>query len=101
MEALGVAAMTRQAHPDPLRLKAIRERWTSEFPRITIFASASYALELLSLAYYIQIGNDGNCYAEEFRPKLQDLLNDPAVIEYQRGFNNWLREKGMSDEDNE
>src|SRR5437667_10155251 len=32
MEALGVAAMTRQADTHPLRLKAIRERWASEFP---------------------------------------------------------------------
>jgi hypothetical protein len=101
LESLAVAVMTRQANPHPLQLKSVRERWTREFPRITIFGSASYALELLSLAYYIQLGVDGNYYAEEFRPQLQDLLNDSNVIKFQRDFLNWFREQGLTAEENE
>ena len=72
---------------------------TAQFPRPVIPMSAGYALEMLSLAYYVELGNDGNCYSENFRPQLQDLLNDPAVIEFQRGFTNWLRENGYSEEE--
>src|SRR5262245_16832027 len=98
MLRLAVTITTRNPNPRQFELEALRERWMSSFPRVAIFNSASHALELLSLAYYVQIGKDGNCYAEDFGPELQDLLSDPAVIEFQRGFNNWLRDAGPPEE---
>jgi hypothetical protein len=45
---------------------------------------ATGVLDALSLGYFIELGKDGKYYLDEFRPQLQDLLNDPAVIEFRR-----------------
>ncbi len=99
LECLGVCYFPHGQSPDRMQLSVRRANMTRQFPRPVILISAGYALEMLSLAYYVKLGHDGNCYAENFQPQLQDLLNDPAVIEFQRGFSNWLRENGYSEED--
>ena len=99
LECLGVCYFPHGQNPDQVQVSVLRAHMTAQFPRPVILMSAGYALEMLSLAYYVELGNDGNCYSENFRPQLQDLLNDPAVIEFQRGFTNWLRENGYSEEE--
>ena len=54
--------------------------------RANILYNACYLLETISLAYYIQRRKDGKSYGEDFRPQLQDLLNDPAVIAIRRKY---------------
>ena len=56
-----------------------RAEVTLEFPQISVWLSAAYALELLSLSYRIKIGEDGKPYADDFSPALQALLHDPKV----------------------
>jgi len=98
-ENLGVCYFPRGQSPDRVQLAVLRAHKTRQFSRFVILVSAGHALEMLSLAYYVTRGNDGNCYAEDFRPQLQDLLNDPAVLEFQRGFTRWLQENGYAEED--
>jgi hypothetical protein len=59
-----------------------RAEVTLEFPQISAWLSSAYALELLSLSCWIEIGEDGKPYADDFRPTLQDLLNDPKVKDF-------------------
>jgi hypothetical protein len=73
-----------KAQPDPEKTKKLRDVCAKVFPRIMLMTAAADALDLLSLARFIELGKDGKHYAEEFRPQLQDLLNDPAVIEFRR-----------------
>jgi hypothetical protein len=75
--------ITGTSQNDPRNIAPRRELF-SKWPRITILNSAGYALEMVSIASYIRSGKSGDCYIEDFRPQLQDLLLDPVVIEMRR-----------------
>jgi hypothetical protein len=64
--------------------KKVREACARVYPRGMIMNLATGVLDALSLGYFIELGKDGKYYLDEFRPQLQDLLNDPAVIEFRR-----------------
>jgi hypothetical protein len=78
------------------RNRQCRERIMLECPRFTIHTSASYALVMLSLAYYFHLGKDGKIYVEEYRHQLQDLLHDPEVIEFRRKLKSEFEGEGGS-----
>ncbi len=70
--------------------------WVYKWPRTWLHSTAANALATLSLAYYARPGKDGNYYEEEFRPQLQDLLHDPAVVRLRREYRKTLRDLGTS-----
>jgi len=84
LQSLAVGIKIPGTTEDDPRNRIGREEMTRKWPRYMIMMSAGYALDMLSLAYYFQMGKDGEFYFEEYRSKLQDLLHDPEVIELRR-----------------
>src|SRR6266496_1060873 len=82
----GLNRSTTPCDLDEATLKSLRDNCVSLYPRYKLLMSAGNALVTLSLAYYIQLGKDGKFYAQEFRPQLQDLLNDPAVLDFRKWY---------------
>ena len=85
-----------QASPEN---RPYRRKLMSEHPRFVIHFSAGFALEMLSLAYYFRLGKDGKFYGDEFRPQLQDLLNDPVVIETGRKIRSLMSDGEQSQDE--
>lgn len=56
-----------------------RAEVTLEFPQISAWLSAGYALELFSNTYWLEAGEDGKPRADDYHPALQDLLHDRKV----------------------
>jgi len=63
--------------------------------RCSLLFYGGLILDLISTAYYIALGKDGKFYLEDFRPQLQDLLHDPAVIELRRNLDSDMPGLGL------
>jgi hypothetical protein len=84
--SLAVGVKIPDTQEDDPRNRPERRKFILDMPRFTIAMSAAYALDMLSLVYFVHLGKDGKWYAEEFRAQLQDLLHDPRVLEFRRTF---------------
>jgi hypothetical protein len=64
----------------------VRELFMCILPKITIWYSGSYALDLLSLHFHFEEIGDSFHDEPEIEAKLQDLLLDPEVIAFKKKF---------------
>jgi hypothetical protein len=77
------------------RLDEVPDKARKMIVRAELILLGGLTLDLISTAYYIAVGNDGKSYVEDFRPQLQDLLHDPAVIEFLRKLDSNMRRLGL------
>ena len=64
--------------------KTVREHVFLHYPKFSIWFSGVMALELLSLQFHFDISDDEIIPEPDIEAKLQDLLLDPAVLEFKR-----------------
>ena len=64
--------------------KTLREHVFLHYPKYSIWFSGVMTLELLSLQFHFDISEDEIIPESDIEAKLQDLLIDPAVLEFKR-----------------
>jgi len=77
------------------RVDELPDKARKMIARTSLVFHGGLILDLISTAYYAAVGKDGKFYFENFRPQLQDLLHDPAVIEFRRKLDSDMRDLGL------
>jgi hypothetical protein len=86
MQSLAVGIIIPgSAEADP-RNRSMRIEFMLKCPREMVFLSAIYAIQMITTAYYFHPEKYGLVYPHDYKRELQDLLHDPAVLEFNRNI---------------